>query len=185
MNKVTQDPDDTNENDKVGSSIEVTKKTSVCVTPHWSVLTQPPYKNKRDYKGGTNDKTNDSHTHETVVSRIDDDSVKINLDEENKNAEDDEYIDHPPIKNDKINSQSHENIIKRLFLKRFSMKVIDLVLSNIDQYGKDIFAVDYINQKIKTKDKWNQINVLDMQSMLKANCRMPLLHTAKSYIWIE
>ena len=40
-------------------------------------------------------------------------------------------------------------------------------------------------KKIKTKDKWNQINVLDMQSMLVHNCRMPLLHMSKSYIWIE
>ena len=90
-----------------------------------------------------------------------------------------------PIKNYKINSQSHENIRKRLFLKRFSIKVIDLVLSNIDQYEKEILVVDYINQKTETKDKWNQINVLDMQSMLVANCRMPLLHMSKSYILIE
>ena len=34
VNKVTQDPDDTNEEDKVGSIIEGTKNTSVCVTPH-------------------------------------------------------------------------------------------------------------------------------------------------------
>ena len=33
-NKVTQDPDDMNEDDKVGISIKGTKKTSVCVTPH-------------------------------------------------------------------------------------------------------------------------------------------------------
>ena len=33
-NKVTQDSDDMNEDDKVGSSIEGNKKTSVCVTPH-------------------------------------------------------------------------------------------------------------------------------------------------------
>ena len=65
------------------------------------------------------------------------------------------------------------------------MKVIDLVLSNIDQYEKEILVVDYINQKTETKDKWNQINVLDMQSMLEANCCMPLLHTSKSYICIE
>ena len=47
-NKVTQDPDDMNEDDKVGSSIEGTKKTSVCVTPHRSGLTPPPYNNKQD-----------------------------------------------------------------------------------------------------------------------------------------
>ena len=78
------------------------------MTPHQSGLTPPPYKNKRDYKGSTNDKTNDSHTPDSGVSRSDDSSVARNLDEENKNAQDDEYIDHPPIKNDRINYQSHE-----------------------------------------------------------------------------
>ena len=33
-NKVTQDPDDTNKEANVGSSIEVTKETSVCMIPH-------------------------------------------------------------------------------------------------------------------------------------------------------
>ena len=120
VNKVTQDPDDTNEDDKVGSNIEGTKKTSVCVTPHWSGLTLPPYKNKRDYKSVTNDKTNDYHTHDSGVSRYDDASVARNLDEENMNTEDDEYIDHPPIKNDRINSQSHENIRNTILEKDFN-----------------------------------------------------------------
>ena len=118
-NKVTQDTDDKNEDDKVGSSIEGTKNTSVCVTTHRSGLTPPPYNNNQDYKGGTHDKTIYSHTSDSDDSRNDDASVKRNIYEENKNAEDDEYIDHPPIKNDKINSQSHENIRKILFLKRF------------------------------------------------------------------
>ena len=52
-NKVTQDPYYTKEDDNVGSRIEWTKKTSVCVTPHWSGLTPPPYNNKQDYKGDT------------------------------------------------------------------------------------------------------------------------------------
>ena len=60
-----------------------------------------------------------------------------------------------------------------------------MVLFNIDQHEKEILAVDYINEKIETKDKWNQMNLLDMQSMLGANCRMPLLHMSKSYIWLE
>ena len=89
MNKVTQDPDDMNEEDKVGSSTEGTKQTSVCVTPHRSGLTPPPYKNKQDYKGGAHDKTKDSHTPDSGVSRNDDASLKRNLYEENKNAEDD------------------------------------------------------------------------------------------------
>ena len=61
-------------------------------------MTPPPYKNKQDYKGGTNDKTHDSHTHESGVSRSDDASLARKLDAENKNAEYDEYIDHPSIK---------------------------------------------------------------------------------------
>ena len=44
--EVTQDPDDMEKVDMVGSSIEGTKKTSVCVTPHPSVLTPPAYNNK-------------------------------------------------------------------------------------------------------------------------------------------
>ena len=56
---------------------------------------------------------------------------------------------------------------------------------NIDQYKKEILAVDYINEKIETKDKWNQMKILNMKSMLGDNCRMPLLHITKSYIWFE
>ena len=51
------------------------------MTPHRSVLTPPPYKNKRDYKVGTNDKTNDYHTPDSGVSRSNDASVARNLDE--------------------------------------------------------------------------------------------------------
>ena len=66
-NEVTQDPDDMEKGDNVGSIIEGTKKTSVCVTPHPSVLTPPLYNNKRDYKGDTQDKTLDSHTPDSDV----------------------------------------------------------------------------------------------------------------------
>ena len=60
-----------------------------------------------------------------------------------------------------------------------------MIFSNIFKYEKYILAVDYINQKIETKEKWNQINVLDMESMLVANYRVPLLHISKTYIWME
>ena len=85
------------EYDNVGSSIEGTKNTSVCVTPHQSGLTPPPYNNNQDYKGDTQDKTIDSKKHDSDVTRHDDDSLKINLGEEINNAEDDEYIDNPTI----------------------------------------------------------------------------------------
>ena len=77
-------------------------------------MTTPPYNNKQDCKGGTQDKSIDSHTTDSAVSRHDDAGVKRNLYEENKNSENDEYIDDPPIKN--------ENIRKRIFLKRFQWK---------------------------------------------------------------
>ena len=59
------------------------------MTPHPSGLTQPSYKNERDCKGGTNDKTHDSHTREGVPIS-DDASLARSLDAENKNPEDDE-----------------------------------------------------------------------------------------------
>ena len=48
-NKATQDTDGMKEDDNVGSRIEETKKASVCVTPHRSGLTPPPYNNNQDY----------------------------------------------------------------------------------------------------------------------------------------
>ena len=88
------------------------------MNPHPSVLNPPPYKNKQDYKGGTNNKTRDSHTRETGVSRSDDASLAINLDAENKNTEDDEYIDHPSIKNDRIDSRLHEKPEEEYYFKK-------------------------------------------------------------------
>ena len=85
-NKVTQDPDVMKEDDNVGSSIEGTKKTSVCVTPHRSGLTPSPYKNKQDYKGDTQDKKIEAHKNDSCVSSNDDDSLKRNLDDEINNA---------------------------------------------------------------------------------------------------
>ena len=49
-NKVTQDPDDTNKEAKVGISIWGTKQTSVCVTQHPSGLTPTSYKNNKAKK---------------------------------------------------------------------------------------------------------------------------------------
>ena len=71
-NKITQDQDNISKEAKVGSSIEVTKIPSI--------LTPTPYKNKKYYKGGTNDKSRDSHTRETSVSRSDNDSFARKLD---------------------------------------------------------------------------------------------------------
>ena len=67
---------------------------------------------------GTNDKTRDSHTRETSDSPSVNDSCARNLDEEHKNEEYEEYIDPPSIKKDNIDSQSHEEISKRILLKK-------------------------------------------------------------------
>ena len=53
--------------DKVGSSIEGYKNSSLCLTPHPSIKTPPPYNNKLDYKGDTLDKTLYSRTHDYDV----------------------------------------------------------------------------------------------------------------------
>ena len=40
-------------------------------------------------------------------------------------------------------------------------------------------------KNIQTKDKWNQLNLMDIQSLLWTNHRLPLSHTARNYIWLE
>ena len=42
--EVTQDPDYMEKVDKVGSSIDWSKNTSVCETPHPSLKNRPPYR---------------------------------------------------------------------------------------------------------------------------------------------
>ena len=73
----------------MGSSID--EKNHVELTP-------PPDTNKQGYAGGTNDKTRDSQTRESEYSQSDNDGCAINLDEEHKNEEDDDYIDPPSKK---------------------------------------------------------------------------------------
>ena len=53
--------------DTVSSSIEGSKQTSVCVTPHLLLKTPTPFDNKRDYKVDTHDETPDSSTKYTNV----------------------------------------------------------------------------------------------------------------------
>ena len=106
------------DDDSLARNLDSEKKIPSVLNPHPWVFTPPPYKNKKLYKVGTNDKTRDSHTRETSVSRSDHDSLARNLDAENKSTEDDECNDHLSIKKDKIDSQSHEKIRKRLLFKK-------------------------------------------------------------------
>ena len=120
--ELTQDPDGMEKGDKVGSSIEESKQTSLCVTPHPSIKTPPPYNNKRDYKGDTLDKTLDSHTHDSYVLKKDNASLKRKLDKEINNAEDDEYIDDPTLKLLILILKHMKISKKKLLLKRFTKK---------------------------------------------------------------
>ena len=43
----------------------------------------------------------------------------------------------------------------------------------------------FINKTIETKHKWNQIHLLSMESVLGANCRIPLIHMSKRKNYIE
>ena len=61
----------------------------------------------------------------------------------NKSEEDDDYIDPPSIKKDNIDSKSHEEIRKRPLFKKKTLKVIDLVMFDIDNDAKEILAVGY------------------------------------------
>ena len=67
----------------------------------------------------------------------------------------------------------------------FTIKLIDLILSNIVRYEMNITSDDLINNKIETKDKWNQLYLLSMESVLGANCRIPLIHMSKRKNYIE
>ena len=56
---------------------------------------------------------------------------------------------------------------------------------DIDNHEKEILAVGYENKGIETKDKCNQLNLIDIQFLLETNHRLPLSHMAKTYIWLE
>ena len=49
---------------------------------------------------------------------------------------------------------------------------------NIDNHEKDILAVGYKNKTIQTQDKWNQLNIMDIQYLLGTNHCLPLSYMA-------
>ena len=57
--------------------------------------------------------------------------------------------------------------------------------SNIVTYEMNITSDDFINIKTETRDKWNQLYLLSMESVLGANCRIPLIHMSKRKNYIE
>ena len=56
---------------------------------------------------------------------------------------------------------------------------------DIDNHEKQILAVSYKNKTIENKYKWNKLNLLGIKYLLGTNSHMPLLHMAKSCIWLE
>ena len=56
---------------------------------------------------------------------------------------------------------------------------------NIYNHEKEVLEVGYKKKTIKKKDKWNQLNLMDIQSMLGTNHCLPLSHISKSYICLE
>ena len=54
---------------KVSSSVEGKRQTSVRVSPHPLLDTPPKFNNKRDYKGDTHDKTLDYSAKDTNVKK--------------------------------------------------------------------------------------------------------------------
>ena len=59
------------------------------------------------------------------------------------------------------------------------------MLSNIVTYDMIITSDDFINKKTDAKDKWNQLYLLSMDSVLGVNCRIPLLNMSKRKFYIE
>ena len=53
------------------------------------------------------------------------------------------------------------------------------------RYEENISSEYFINKRIETKYKWNQIHLLSMESVLGANFRIPLTHMSNRKIWIE
>ena len=56
---------------------------------------------------------------------------------------------------------------------------------NIEYREKWILADGYNNKKNQTEDKWNQLNLMDIQYLLGTHHHLPLSYMAKSYTWLE
>ena len=160
----------------MGSSIDG-KKIHVELKP-------PPNTNNQDYAGGTNDNTRDSQTRETGDSWSETDSCARNIDEEHRNEEDNDYID-PPFKKKIELIRNYKN---KSGIGYYTKKIIQMNQSGYVWHWKPL-KVDFISwlrkKKNDTKDKWNQLNLINIQSLLCNNQRLPLSHMAKSYIWLE
>ena len=55
----------------------------------------------------------------------------------------------------------------------------------IEKHEKEILVLGYENKTIKTEDKWNQLNIIDIHDLLGTNHRLPLSHMDKIYIGLK
>ena len=55
----------------------------------------------------------------------------------------------------------------------------------MNTYEQEIIEVGNDNEKMKNKDTWNYCHHMPIFKLLGANNRLPLLHRAKLFIWIE
>ena len=65
------------------------------------------------------------------------------------NATDEEYVHYGHLKGENIRYHTQENLINRLLSKRFTNKLIDLMLSKIITYDMIITSDDYVDKKLK------------------------------------
>ena len=64
-------------------------------------------------------------------------------------------------KNDRIESKLQEQVRNRLLSQNKLFKVTKAVIFIIDNHENEIVSVVYEDKKIQTKDKWNQLNIMD------------------------
>ena len=63
--------------------------------------------------------------------------------------------------------------------------MIKPVMFKIENHERKILTVGYKDKTIQTQDKWNQLNLMNIQYMLGTNHRLPLSHMDKIYICLE
>ena len=78
-----------------------------------------------------------------------------------------------------------EALISSLLAKNILLKVTEVVNFSMNNYEQDMIVVGNENQKNKNKDRWNCCHHMPMLPLLGGNHRLPLLHMAKRFIWIN
>ena len=134
--EVTQDETDFDKDKKVSSTVEERTLRPLLDTP-------PKFDNKRDYKVDTQDETPVSIKLHPNVLKKDLVGIKRDLEKERENASDEEYVPSNHLKGENIKYHTQENLINRLLSKRFTNKLIDMMLSIIISYDKTITSDDY------------------------------------------